>query len=134
MQSKDLTDKTDKIMDRFPFIKAIMVADKEDGVEVFENIRLDEKEFLNEEAGGISAVRYAMADMCNSILDQENKSILIKYDRCTVYKKIIHQNLIIIIIWETKGLDISILYDIGDEIEVNFANISKVVEELNANE
>ena len=63
MQSQDLTDKTNKIMDRFPFILAIMVADKEDGVEVFENKRLDEKEMLNDSAGGMSAVRYAMADM-----------------------------------------------------------------------
>ena len=73
------------------------------------------EEMLNEAAGGISAVRHAMADMFNTIfcqkldkntdpsspsheMSQETKSIVIKYDKCTVFKKIILQNLILIII------------------------------------
>ena len=98
MQNPDLTSKTNKIMDRFTFIKAIMVADKEDGVEIFENKRIDEEEALNNLAGGISAVRYAMADMCNTILDPEIKSIVIKFDKLTVFKKIMYSNIILIII------------------------------------
>ena len=158
MQSQDLTDKTNKIMDHYPFIKAIMVADKEDGVQVFENKRIDEKSVINDSAGGISAIRLALVEliMCNNILTKESKSIVIHYDKLpqkqqssskksknskslirgavTVYKKIIHKNLILIIIWETKGMDISVLYDVGDEIEQNFEEISKVVDEINANE
>ena len=132
MQNPDLTNKTDRIMDRFPFIEAIMVADKEDGVEIFENKRLNEEEVLNNSAGGISAVRYAMADMCNTILDQDVKSIVIKYDKWTVFKRILYQNMILIIIWDTKGLDVSVLYDIGDEIESNFKELSKVIETISA--
>ena len=98
MQNPDFTNKTNKIMDKFTFIKAIMVADKEDGVEVFENKRLNEKEVLNPSAGGISAVRYAMVDMWNTVLDQDQKSILIKYDKYSVFKKIVTKNLILIII------------------------------------
>ncbi|CAI2383517.1 unnamed protein product [Moneuplotes crassus] len=130
MQNPDLTSKTDRIMDRFTFIKAIMVADKEDGVEIFENKRLNEEEAINDLAGGISAVRYAMADMCNTILDQEVKSIVIKFDKLTVFKRILYSNIILIIICDTKGLDISVLYDLGDEIEENFKSLSKIIDEI----
>ena len=40
MDNISLRTKTDKIMDKFEFIKAIMVADKEDGIKVFENHRI----------------------------------------------------------------------------------------------
>ena len=69
-----------------------------------------------------------------AISNQDTKSIIIKYDKCTVFKKNIHQNLILIIICQTKGLNISILYDISDEIEENFESISKAVDDINQNE
>lgn len=128
---------------KFTFIKSIIVADKVDGVGVFEHNNTAEgsTQIFNEAQGGISTVRHTIADMFNSILTQvetlnmgKNKNILIHYDKLTVLKRQIHTSLILLIICETEGIDVATLYDVADEVQDNFKEIDKTVERIDKND
>jgi len=129
-------------MARFPFIKSVMVADRSDGVEIFE-LKSDESltnELFSEQAGGISAIRLALADLFNSMVDGvntlkmgQNKSLLVTYDKLTVLKKRIHTSLVLLIICETEGLDLASLFDVADEFESNFKEVDALVEKIDKN-
>ena len=59
-------------LSKFPFIRAIMIADREEGFDVYEYNDDGVKEGLifNESAGGVQAVRHTLADIFKAIQTQ----------------------------------------------------------------
>ena len=64
----------------------------------------------------------------------KNKSVLIHYNNYTVLKKIMHNCLFLLIICDSKALNIGSLYDVVEELEENFREVDKVVEHVEKND
>ena len=139
MQSEDLDQKITRIMAKLSFVKAILLAEIEDGVEVYEKVKIKEIEFSEEHGGKISGLRHAMSDMFKTILEQveklgkgKNKSVSVMYDRYFVQQKQVGDNLLLIIICETESLDMGMLRELTSEFEENFKQVNAIVAEFNS--
>ena len=96
MESKDLNEKITRIAKKYRFIKALVVADKADGVGKFEYKSSDEEiqKIFQNHTIGISIILLTFADIFKQILEHinnlrmgNNKSVIIHYDKFTVVKK-----------------------------------------------
>ena len=70
MQNSDFNLKVKEILSRFGFIHSVIVANSQDGVEVFESTPNPEatKDLLNKELGGLPALRHTISDIFSTIL------------------------------------------------------------------
>ena len=73
MQHKTLVDKTAMFVCKHPFVKAVMLADLEDGVEIFKYLADDLELKKDKDPNFLSGLRHGMTEMFSSILDQMKK-------------------------------------------------------------
>ncbi len=73
MQHASLVDKTNLFVRKYPFIKAVLLSDMDDGVEIFKYLAEDLELKKDKDPNFLSGLRHGMTEMFTSILDQMKK-------------------------------------------------------------
>ena len=138
MQSADLEQKTQQYIRKMPFIKAIILNELNDDVEIYKYIAEDlefrgevNENFLNGLRGGMNELYTYFKSQLQKLGDCENFQVSVMYNQYFVRKMQIGKNILLIIICETKSLDMGALDMMCSDYKTNFLKVDKFIEEIN---
>ncbi len=128
MYSGELEQKTQQYIRKMPFVKAIILSELEDGVEIYQYIAED-LEFKNENRtelffnglrGGMNELYTDFKGQFNKLGECHNYQVQIMYNQYFVKKMQIGKNILLILICETKNLDMGALDLLCNDFKENF--------------
>ena len=121
-----------------PFIKAVILSELEDDVEIYKYIASDlefkqetNDNFLNGLRGGMNELFTDFKGQFNKLGDCQNFQVSVMYDHYFVRKMQIGKNILLIIIAETDTLDIGSLDNMCADYRTNFQKVDKFIEDIN---
>ena len=127
MQSQDLEQKTLQYITKMPFVKAIILSELEDDVEIYKYIAKDlefknevNDNFLNGLRGGMNELYTDFKGQLKKLGDCENFQVSVMYNQYFVRKQQIGKAILLIVICETKSLDMGALNMMCQDFTVNF--------------
>mgnify|MGYP001589361686 CR=1 FL=1 len=110
-----------------PFIKAVILSELEDDVEIYKYIASDlefkqetNDNFLNGLRGGMNELYTDFKGQFNKLGDCQNFQVSVMYDQYFVRKMQIGKNILLIVIAETDSLDIGSLDSMCSDYRTNF--------------
>jgi hypothetical protein len=121
-----------------PFIKAIILSELEDDVEIYKYIAPDlefksevSENFLNGLRGGMNELYTDFKGQLKKIGDCQNFQVSVMYNQYFVRKNQIGKNILLILICETNSLDMGALDLMCNDFKTNFVKVDKFIEEIN---
>lgn len=121
-----------------PFIKAVVLSEIEDDVEIFKYIAADlefkqeaNENFLNGLRGGMNELYTDFKGQFNKLGDSQHFAVSVMYNQYFVRKMQIGRNILLIVICETATLDVGALDLVCEDYRVNFAKVDKYIDEIN---
>ena len=137
MQSQDLEQKVQQYIRKMPFIKAIILSELEDDVEIYKYIAPDlefknevTENFLNGLRGGMNELYTDFKSQLKKLGDCQNFEISVMYNQYFVRKQQIGKNILLILICETNSLDMGALNLLAADFKLNFQKVDKFIEEI----
>ena len=110
-----------------PFVKAIILSELEDDVEIYKYIAEDlefknevNDNFLNGLRGGMNELYTDFKGQLKKLGDCENFQVSVMYNQYFVRKQQIGKAILLIVICETKSLDMGALNMMCQDFTVNF--------------
>ena len=138
MQSQDLDAKTHQYVRKLPFIKALILSELEDDVEIYKYIAEDlefkqktDENFLNGLRGGMNELYTDFKGQFNKLGECHNFQVSVMYNQYFVRKMQIGKNILLIAICETDTLDIGALDLMCSDYKTNFQKVDKYIDEIN---
>jgi hypothetical protein len=138
MQSQDLEQKTLQYVRKMPFVKAVILSELEDDVEIYKWIAGDlefkqetNDNFLNGLRGGMNELYTDFKGQFQKLGDCSNFQVSIMYDQYFVRKMQIGKNILLIVIAETDTLDLGSLDSMCADYRTNFLKVDRFIEEIN---
>ena len=147
MQQKELNELTQRYIRKLPFVKALILSELTEGVEVFKYVADDIKFAASntQPESYLKILRAAMTELYSDFKNQFSKvsecnnfKISLMFDQYFVQKVQIGRNLLLVIICETvssdgqeSALDIGQLDLMVDEYKRNFQPVDAYITELN---
>lgn len=121
-----------------PFIKAVILSELEDDVEIYKYIAGDlefkqetNENFLNGLRGGMNELYTDFKGQFHKLGDCQNFTVSVMYDQYFVRKMQIGKNILLIIIAETDTLDIGSLDSMCADYRSNFAKVDRFIDDIN---
>jgi hypothetical protein len=121
-----------------PFIKALILSELEDDVEIYKYIAQDlefkqEKNdnFLNGLRGGMNELFNDFKGQFKKLGECQNFQVSVMYNQYFVRKMQIGKNILLILICETDTMDIGALDVMCADYKRNFEKVDRFVEEIN---
>ena len=121
-----------------PFIKAVILSELEDDVEIYKYIASDlefkqetNDNFLNGLRGGMNELYTDFKGQFNKLGDCQTFQVSVMYNQYFVRKMQIGKNILLIVIAETERLDIGALDSLCADYKANFTKVDKVIDEIN---
>ena len=122
-----------------PFIKAIILSELEDDLEIYKYIAEDlefknemSENFLNGLRGGMNELYTDFKGQFNKLGECANFQVSVMYNQYFVKKMQIGKNILLIVICETKSLDMGALDIMCSDFKVNFQKgFDKFFEDIN---
>jgi hypothetical protein len=122
---------------KHPFIKALILSELEDDVEIYKWISPDlefkqetNDNFLNGLRGGMNELYTDFKGQFNKIGDASNFQVSVMYNQYFVRKMQIGKNILLIVIAETDSLDMGALDLMCSDYRVNFQKVDKFIEDM----
>ena len=120
-----------------PFIKALILSQLEDDVQIYQYIAPDlefkqdqNDNFLNGLRGGMNELYSDFKGQFNKLGDCHNFQVSVMYNQYFVRKMQIGKNILLILICETDSLDIGSLDLMCQDYRTNFQKVDKFLEDI----
>lgn len=138
MQSLELETKTQQYVRKHPFLKALIMSEIQDDVEIYKWIAADLEfkqettdNFLNGLRGGMNELYNDFKGQFNKLGDCSNFQVSVMYNQYFVRKQQIGKNILLIAICETEGLDIGALDALCSDYRANFQRVDRFIDDFN---
>lgn len=135
---QDLEQRSQLYVRKMPFLKALILSELTDDVEVYKYIADDlefrqetTENYLNGLRGGMNELYADFRGQFSKLGECQHFQVSVLYDKYFVRKTMVGKNVLLVAIAEAEGLDIGAVDQMCADFRVNLGKVDKFIDDFN---